>query len=73
MVPETCLAVQWSRLCLPVHRAVGSISGWEAKVPQAKKLKHPRRNPRNNIVTDLIKTLKMVYLRKKITKIVFKK
>ena len=30
------------RLCLPVHRAVGSISGWEAKVPHAKKLKHKK-------------------------------
>ena len=42
---------------------VGSIPGGEAKIPHASWPKNQTQN-RNNIVTDWIKTLKMVHIKK---------
>ena len=51
------LAVQWLSA-----RGMGSISGWGAKILHASQLK---KQNRNNIVTNSIKTLKMVHIKKK--------
>ena len=32
---ETCLVVQWLRLCTVTEGGVGSIPGWETKIPYA--------------------------------------
>ena len=51
------LAVQWLSA-----GGVGSISVWGAKILHASQLK---KQNRNNIVTNAIKTLKMVHIKKK--------
>ena len=33
MISETCLMVQWLRLCAPIARSMGSIPGWGTKIP----------------------------------------
>ena len=55
------LAVQWLSA-----RGMGSISGWGAKILHASQLK---KQNRNNIVTNSVKTLKMVHIKKKKKKI----
>ena len=49
--------------------AVGLIPGWEAKVPRTLRAKELRTENRSSIVTNTIKTLKMVHIKKKSLKI----
>ena len=44
-------------------RLYGLISGWGAKIPYAAVSKNPE--DRSNVVTNSIKTLKMVHVKKK--------
>ena len=44
---------------------MGSVSGQEAKIPHVLLPKHQNINNRSNIVTNSIKTLKMVHIQKK--------
>ena len=59
--PGTCLVVQWLRLCSNAGD-VGSIPGQGAKIPHASWTKNQNIN---NIITDSIKTFKMVHIKKK--------
>ena len=62
----TSLVVQWLR---PPSKAEGTglISGQGAKIPHAFQPKNQniKKKPINNIVTNSIKTLKMVHIKKK--------
>ena len=66
----TSLEAQWLRLRLPMRGCVGSIPGRGAKIPHASRPKNQniKKKKRSNIVTDSIKTLKMVHIKKKILK-----
>ena len=48
--------------------SAGSIPGWGAKIPHASRPKDQNIKSRSNIVTTLIKTLKVVHIKKKILK-----
>ena len=63
----TSLVVQWFRLHLPVQgEQVQSLVGeLRSHMPQGQKTKTQNRS---NIVTNLIKTLKMVHVKKKFLK-----
>ena len=45
--------------------SVGSIPGQEAKISHASQLKNPKTSNRSKIVTNSMKTLKMVHIKKK--------
>ena len=64
MSTRTSLVVWWLRLCLPMQKVrVQSLVGDQrSHVPVTKK---PKQRNRSNIVTSSIKTLKMVYIKKK--------
>ena len=61
----TSLAVQWLHLCLPLRGGAGSIPGCEAGIKHAS---WPKKQKRSNTVTNSIKTVKMVHIKKKILK-----
>ena len=46
-------------------RGVGTIPGWEAEIPYALWPKKNKPKNRSNIVTNSIKALKMVHIKKK--------
>ena len=58
------LGVKWLRPHLSVQGVAGSIPGWGAKIPRASSPKNQNINIRSNIVTSLIKALKMVHIKK---------
>ena len=63
MISGTSLEVQWLNLSL--QGGVGSIPGWEAKIPHALWPKNQNINNRSNILTNSLKTSKMVHIQKK--------
>ena len=65
----TSLAVGWLRLCLPMQRVQVRSLVMEVRshIPHSQKQTNKQKTkkpPRNNIVTDSIKTLKMVQKKK---------
>ena len=77
----TSLKVQWLRLGLPTQAVrVPSLAGWDAGLPMQAvrgpslpKIPHalwPKKQNRNNIVTNSIKTLKVIHIGKE-TKFIF--
>ena len=61
--------VQWLRLHLTMQEIQSRSLIPGAKIPQASWLKNQNiKNSRSNIVTNSIKTLKMVHIKKKILK-----
>ena len=46
--------------------SAGSIPGWGAKIPHALQPKNQKTENRSSIVTNSIKTLKMVHIKKNI-------
>ena len=64
----TTLVAQWLRFILPVWRGAGSIPGQGAKTSRASGPKHSNQGKtknRSNMVTNSIKTFKMVHIKKK--------
>ena len=64
----TTLVAQWLRLLLPVWRGADSIPGQGAKTSHASGPKHSNQGKtknRSNMVTNSIKTFKMVHIKKK--------
>ena len=75
----TSLKVQWLRLGLPMQAVRGpSLPGWDAGLPMQAvrgpslpKIPHalwPKKQNRDNIVTNSIKTLKVIHIRKETKK-----
>ena len=48
-----------------IAEGAGSIPGWEAKIPHAVWPKNQNINNGSNILTNSLKTLKMVHIKKK--------
>ena len=63
MLDVTSLAVQRLGLCLPMQGGPGLIPDWGAEIPHTSRPKTKTQN-RSNVVTNPIKTLKMVHIRK---------
>ena len=63
----TSLAVQWLGLHLPVRGGVDSIPSGGAKIPHAlrQKSKHKQKIKQKQHCKNLIKTLKMVHIKRK--------
>ena len=63
---ETSLAIQWLRLCLPMNRVQVQSGVLRPHMPQGQKQTNIKNiKNRSSIVTDSIKTLKMVHTQKK--------
>ena len=64
---------QWLRLLAVSAVGGSSVPGREAKIPHATTSKHQNIKNRQNTVTNSIKTLKMVHIKKNLKKYVMSK